>query len=303
MEIVTYGGWPNCVRLSNGSIELIATTDVGPRVIRFGFVGGPNLLTEFPDHLGRTGDEAWLPYGGHRFWHAPEVQPRTYWPDNGPVPYSYDGGTLTLRQAVEGSTGLAKELAITLDPSADRVALVHRLINRNLWAIEAAPWAVTIMAPGGRAIVPQEPYRPQPEALLPARPLVLWHYTDMADPRWTWGTRYVQLRQDPARPSMQKCGMQNSLGWAAYALDEQVFMKRFALLPDATYPDHGCNTEIFTNGDMLEVESLGPLAKIEPGGSVLHVEHWALARATIGVTDDALDADLLPLIAAGFTSP
>jgi hypothetical protein len=300
MEITSYGGWPNCLRLTNGRIELIVTTDVGPRVLRFGFVGGPNLFTEFKDHLGRTGDPHWLPYGGHRFWHAPEVMPRTYWPDNGPVPYELRGDTLILRQAVEGSTGLAKELEITL---GEHVTLVHRLINHGPWAIEAAPWCITIMAPGGRAIVPQEPFRPQPEALLPARPLVLWHYTDMADPRWTWGTRYVQLRQDPARPSMQKCGMANSHGWAAYTLGDQVFMKRFTPVSGATYPDFGCNTELFTNGDMLEVESLGPLARVEPGGSAEHAEQWALARATIGSSEDEIDALLLPLIAAGFTSP
>ena len=97
------------------------TTDVGPRIIRFGHVGGPNLFCEFEGHLGQTGGDAWLPYGGHRFWHAPEVHPRTYWPDNGPVPHGYAGHTLTLRQPVEGSTGLEKQLEITLDPQADRV--------------------------------------------------------------------------------------------------------------------------------------------------------------------------------------
>jgi hypothetical protein len=297
---VTYAGWPRCIRLTDGRIELIVTTDVGPRVIRFGFVGGPNLFREFEPHLGRTGDDHWLPYGGHRFWHAPEVQPRTYWPDNVPVDHAWDGRTLTLTQPVEGSTGLQKELAITLDGG---VEVRHRLINRGLWAIEAAPWALSVMAPGGRAIVPQEPFRPQPEALLPVRPLVLWAYTDMADPRWTWGTRYVQLRQDPNQASMQKCGMLNSRGWAAYVLDEAVFIKRFAAIAGATYPDYGCNTELFTNADMLEVESLAPLTRLEPGADTIHVERWSLDRAVIGSSDAEIDAAMLPLIGTGFTSP
>jgi hypothetical protein len=286
-EIVSHGGWPRCVRLTNGRLELIATTDVGPRVIRFGFVGGPNLFRTFEDQLGRTNDAAWVPYGGHRFWHAPEVQPRTYWPDNVPVAHTWDGRTLTLTQPVEGSTGLQKELAITL---ADEVELKHRLINRGPWAIEVAPW-------------PQEPYRPHPEALQPARPLVLWAYTDMADPRWTWGTRYVQLRQDPGAATMQKCGMRNSPGWAAYVLDDMVFIKRFDAILGATYPDYGCNTELFTNADMLEVESLGPLTRLEPGADVIHVERWRLERAAIGLSEAEIDAALLPLIATGFTSP
>jgi hypothetical protein len=32
-EIITYKGWPNCIRLYNDEIELIATTDIGPRVM------------------------------------------------------------------------------------------------------------------------------------------------------------------------------------------------------------------------------------------------------------------------------
>lgn len=296
MEIVRYGGWPNCVRLTNWEIELVATTDVGPRIIRFGFVGGPNLFKEYPDQLGRIGGSEWRAYGGHRFWHAPEVQPRTYWPDNGPVEHDFDGKTLALRQSIEATTGLVKEIDITLDAGENRVTLVHRLINRNLWAIETSPWCLSVMAPGGRAIVPQEPFRPQPEALLPARPLVLWHYTDMADPRWTWGTRYIQLRQDPARESMQKVGMLNTLGWAAYALGDQVFIKRYGFDVFASYPDFECNTEIFANGEMLEVETLGPLRKLAPDASVSHTEHWYLARATVGETEDAIDAALLPLI-------
>ena len=35
-----WGGWPNCYRISNGEIELIVTADIGPRVMRCGFVGG-----------------------------------------------------------------------------------------------------------------------------------------------------------------------------------------------------------------------------------------------------------------------
>jgi hypothetical protein len=49
VEKTEYKGWPNCYRVSNGEIELIVTGDVGPRIIRFGFVGGQNLFKEFAD--------------------------------------------------------------------------------------------------------------------------------------------------------------------------------------------------------------------------------------------------------------
>ena len=54
MEKTEYKGWPNCYRVTNGEIELIVTGDIGPRIIRFGFVGGQNLFKEFADQIGKT---------------------------------------------------------------------------------------------------------------------------------------------------------------------------------------------------------------------------------------------------------
>ena len=49
IEQLSWGGWPHCYRLSNPEIELILTADVGPRVIRCGFVGGPNVFKEYAE--------------------------------------------------------------------------------------------------------------------------------------------------------------------------------------------------------------------------------------------------------------
>jgi hypothetical protein len=295
-EKVSYGGWPNCVRLNNGKVELIITTDVGPRVIRFGYIGGQNLLKEFAAQMGKTGGDEWRSYGGHRLWHAPEAMPRTYAPDNGPIQYSWDGKTLKLMQPVEATTGIVKEIEITLDPSSDHVKLLHRLVNKNLWTVELAPWTLTVMAQGGRAVFPQEPYRPHPEYLAPARPLTLWHYTDMSDPRWTWGRRYIQLRQDPKATTKQKIGIMNTLGWAAYYLNGELFLKRFGFDPKASYVDFGCNNETFTDPEMIEVETLGPLSQLQPDGTVEHTEHWFLYRMQLGESEAAIDSKLLPLV-------
>lgn len=296
MEKIPYGGWSNCIRLANGQIELVATTDVGPRILRLARPGGPNLFKEWPDQLGKTGGEEWRIYGGHRLWHAPEVRPRTYAPDNDPVEVNWDGRRLRLTQRVEAGTGLQKELEVALSTNQPAVTVTHRLYNRSLWDIEVASWALTVCQGPGRAIVPQEPPVPHSERLLPVRTMTLWGYTDMQDPRYTWGTRFVQLRSDPDRRTSQKVGFMNTQGWAAFAREDEVFLKRFAFDPRATYTDLGCNTEIYTNGDMLELETLGPLTRLAPGAAVEHVERWYLFRATPGQTDAELDAVLAPLL-------
>jgi hypothetical protein len=297
MEIVEYGGWPNCVRLANDQIEVIVTKDVGPRIIRCGFIGGQNLFLNDESRLGRTGGSEWYSYGGHRLWHAPEDPKRTYTPDNVAVPYEWDGSTLTLR-TVDEPNRIEKEMRITLSPNSRHVRVDHRLTNRNPWAIQLAVWALSVMAPGGRAIYPLDDYIPHPDVLLPARPIVLWHFTDMTDPRFTWGRKYIQLRQEPGAATKQKIGMLNAKGWAAYVLGGEAFIKRYPFDKQATYADMGCNTESFTDADILEVETLGPLTRIEPGSYADHAELWSVERVDCGPTDADIDASLLPLVAA-----
>lgn len=296
MEIVEFGGWPNCIRLANDEIEVIATTDVGPRIIRVGFIGGRNLMQTDGSMLGRTSGSEWHAYGGHRLWHAPEDPKRTYTPDNSPVEHDWDGATLTLR-SIDAPNRIQKELRITVSPTARQVRVDHRLINLNPVAVDLAVWAVSAMAPGGRAIYPLDDFIPHSEALYPARPIVLWRFTDMSDPRWTWGRKYIQMRQQPGAPTEQKIGMLNAKGWAAYLLEGDALIKRYRWDPQAQYADMGCNTEAFTDANTIEVETLGPLTTVAPGDYADHPELWLLEKVACGHTEAEIDAALLPLIA------
>jgi hypothetical protein len=273
-----YGGWPNCYRLANGQVDLIVTTDVGPRIIRFGFDGEENEFVEYDETLGLTGGQEWRNYGGHRLWHAPEDPQRTYYPDNEPVHLQEQAGFVRLIQPVEATTGIEKEMDIRLAPTATHVHVIHRLRNHNRWAVELAPWALSVMAPGGMAIVPLPPRGTHPEFLLPASTLTLWRYTDMSDPRWTWGREYVLLLQDPGAITPQKAGFMAQDGWLAYSRGSHLFVVCFERVDGAQYADLGCSAETWTDADMLELETLGPLTSLEPGACVEHTEEWFLFR-------------------------
>lgn len=298
LEKTSWGPWPNCLRLFNAELEMIITTDVGPRIISIRRpADGANLFWVDPaTQIAPAPPDAWHPYGGHRFWHGPEIKPRTYIPDNAPVPYEWDGEVLSLIPATEAATGMQKRVEIRLAPHAPQVEIRHRLINNGLWEITAAPWALSMMAPGGVALIPQEPFVPFPEALLPARPMVLWPYTRMGDARFTWTDDYIAIRQDAAATAPIKVGVRNSPGWAAYVLGSTAFLKTAALQPDAVYPDFGSNWECYTDAAFLELETLGPLAPIAPGGGqVIHTEHWHLLALEPGGTTDDLYQQLVPV--------
>lgn len=295
MEKIAYGGWANCVRLANDTIEMIATLDVGPRIMRFGFIGQDNELKEIDQDLGQTGSHVHRFYGGHRLWHAPEEPVRTYWPDNAPVDISPLPDGVRLTQPVEAATGLQKEIDLHLAPAAARVTVIHRLKNTNLWSVEFAPWALTMFAPGGIAILPLPPRGSHVGNLQPTAVLALWAYTDLSDPRWTWGQKYIWLKQDPARSTPQKIGASLPDGWLAYARSNHLFIKQFAYDAAAVYPDRGCNAEVFTNGEMLELETLGPLVRVEPGRAVTHSEVWQLFDdVPLPATEAAVERHVLP---------
>jgi hypothetical protein len=155
-----------------------------------------------------------------------------------------------------------------------------------------------MMAQGGTVISGFPPRGHHPQNLEATNPLVMWAYTNLADPRWAFTRKYLTLRQDPNNSDAQKLGMFNTNTWAAYVLNGEVFVKRTTPDPTKTYPDFGCSFETFTNNEFLEVETLGPLTKLAPGKTVELIEHWGLFRnVKVGaITDDELDRTILPLV-------
>lgn len=298
MERMTYQGWDNCYRLQNDQVELIVTGAVGPRIIHFSLRGGENEFHVFPDDRGQTGGEKWRPYGGHRLWHAPEAPQRTYVPDNTPVDVKAHAAGLRAVQPIEPLTGVRKILEVRLIDRDGGAVVTHRLENAGAAALQLAPWALSVMAPGGVGMFPLPPAGEHPRDLLPRASLVLWPYTDLTDPRWRIGRDGVLLRQDVQARRPQKIGLHSDVGWLAYVRGGRAFVKRAARLSNATYPDFGAALEMFTNSDMLEVETLGPFVTLEPGEAVAHVEQWFLLQNVPGIDDPELFQHLAARVAA-----
>lgn len=299
LEKRPWGGWPNCFSLSNGLIDLILTSDIGPRLMRCGFLDGPNLLKEMEDQMGGMAEPVFRVRGGHRVWVAPEDRVRTYYPDNVPVEIHTAEGEIQATAPLETSNGIRKQMIVRLSPSEPRLKVIHRIQNCLPWTIELSHWSLTMMAPGGVAISGFPPRGTHPEHLLPTHPLVMWAFSDLSDPRWTFTKKYMVLRQDPTAASPTKLGHFNPKTWGAYLLGDNLFLKQSTADPALRYPDLGCSFETFTNAKTLELETLGPLTFLEPGSWMEHHEDWSLHRPIHipSFTDDTLDAALLPLLA------
>jgi len=274
MEKIEFGGWENCYKLTNGIIELIMTSDVGPRIIYLGFIGSKNLFKNESSQMGKINQKFWMSFGGHRLWHTPENSKRTYYPDSKPIEVTEDNDIIRLMQYVEPTTGIEKCITIQIDKTRALVKLDHKLTNRGIWPIETSAWAITVMAQGGKAILPLPPRGSHPNFLLPSNTLAIWPYTNLSDPRWRFGFENIYLQQDPASEAPQKIGLFSIDGWLAYINEGELFIKLTQTNTKGKYPDLGSNLEVFTNSKMLELESLSPMTLIEPNESIVHTEVW-----------------------------
>ena len=306
VDVVEYRGWKNNLRLSNGDVELVATLDVGPRVVSFKLPGGFNVMKNYDGMMGGTGEPEWQIRGGHRFWLAPEDLTRTYFPDNRPVAYKQVGPeAVTLTPPPETEYGVQKEMTLALAPKGAKVTVTLKVTNIGSAPTELAPWGPTVMAPGGVEIIPLPPKVPHPghpkNAKSPAdyapnQELILWPYFDFADTRWTFGKQYAFLRQD-VNKGPTKIGLAHRMGWVAYLNSGTLFVKRFDYREGATYPDRGTRYQTFSNEDMLEMETVGELTTLAPGQSAELVESWELYGNVPDVRTEAdVEKHVLPLL-------
>ena len=287
VEIVKedFRGWPNTYRLSNGRIETRVLTDVGPRIIDVRTAGGQNLLYVRDAEAGRSGESQWTMRGGWRLWIAPERTETTYALDNSRCDAEVvDGTTLRVAGPPQADAGIRKTIEVTLTPGAAHLRIAGRIRNISNHPLTYAAWSLPVLRPGGRAFVPLDV---GPAGAFDAiRTLILWSYTALADPRYHFGDRLVQIDHTKVQPppaaqpgrrtDESKIGVDSAQGWSAYLLDGTLFLKRFPHQPHGPYPDGGATIEVYSSHEFLELEHLGPLTVIKAGAEIVLYEDWWL---------------------------
>jgi hypothetical protein len=264
-------------RLENEHLILDYLLAAGPRIVRLIPKSlGENLLAETPEAMLASPHGPCRLWGGHRLWHAPETAARTYLPDDSGLSVAPLVGGVRLIQD-EPRAGIRKEIAVRLRPEAAGVRLEHRLTNTGLWPVELAPWAITQLRLGGVASLPTTSPADD-EGLLPDRIIALWPYSRWSDPRFRPGDEAIEIAALPiAQPF--KVGFMSHAGRMDYRYGDLVFTKRWTPQSHRPHVDFGCNAEVYTNDRHIELETLGPVARLDPGETVDHVEEWEIASS------------------------
>ncbi|KAN0045435.1 hypothetical protein ACTA71_005813 [Dictyostelium dimigraforme] len=284
IEKIEFQGFKNCFKITWNHFKLIVTQDVGPRVLSLSYnenqsifgMKSHNLSTlSTPSSIGSEGNHSiindqWNLFGGHRLWHAPECAGRTYYPDNQPIQIEIvnDGTMVIMRQAIEHTTGIKKTITLEIKGGVGRLSYIevnHYLENKGIWPIQCAPWAISVMTKDTKAIIPLS--NDSINGLLPKTSISLWNYTKLQDSRITIGNKYIMVQQQDKtleNIGSNKIGSRVNSGWSASITNSTLFVKVIDTDTKDLHVDLGANVEVYTDNDILELETVGKLLTLEP---------------------------------------
>jgi hypothetical protein len=201
----------------------------------------------------------------------------TYRPDDFPVEVEDLSDGVGLRTPPDPVAGTSRETTIRVT-GPERFSFDYRVVNTSDQTQRLACWAITMMAPGGRAWMPllTEPF--DAGGFLAQRNIVLWPYARMDDPRLVLTDSALEVRADRGAQAGVggnfKVGTTLRRGWVAHWGGGVLLVKRAGHDEEREYADMGASAQVYTQPEFTELETLGPLADLAPGEAVEHREEW-----------------------------
>ena len=289
VEKISYRGWPGSYRLTAGDYSLVVVPEIGGRIMEYS-LEGINFLWENESEYGMTYPikKEWHNFGGYKTW----VSPEEYW--GWPPDFMLDCGKANVEvlQTAKGlpmlrvigapslSAGLFFSKEITLTESGE-IQIKQRMHNIGPKTVQYGIWDVTQVKTPCFVAFPINPDSRFPDGL---------HYK-IAESRnstqfnFNEGYCITTYKGEPG----DICSDSNG-PWMLGFRDDLAFVKYFGPMEkDAEYPDGGCSCEVFTSDPKLgyvEMEILGPMIKMPPGGQIELEGRWKLIKLTQSVTNE-----------------
>jgi hypothetical protein len=281
VKTITYNGWKGAVQLSNGTVEVVIVPQIG-RIMRYGFVGGPNVLWNNAALSGKTTDltsasKDWNNYGGDKLWPAP--QDRWGWPPD----RTLDSAPQTVKKLANGHllmTGQASKAAgiqfrreIALDPTGAVVTLTNTLINTGMEDVDWAIWEVAQIddPTEARLMLNKQGHFPTGYRV--------WGDDPLQSDQFEQTETQLIMKRSPKISA--KVGADAPNGQIEALVSGIKFTFSAPYETGATYSDQGCAQQIYTNPDpakYVEMELLGPLSPLKPKSARKFVTHWNLGK-------------------------
>ena len=279
-KIVNYFGYDDCIELQNGQTRVVLCPAAGGRVLEYS-IEGKNVLY-LP-----AGSEGWVQTAENkrgkmhagRFDIGPEKmvkRGRVLW--QGPWQGELTGDrSARLTSDFDPESGVRLTRDFQLDAKSSRLICTQTIANESKEPVSLCHWSRTFAVGGGIAVVPRSPRGRFPNGF------VLYQDGESItinadDPNIQVSDEAVVVTGPPASP---KLGFDSHAGWLAYlAPTNQLFVKRYRTFPERAYNEFASLTASvwYPNGEMVELEPIGPAENLRPGEKANFTEEWWLMQ-------------------------
>lgn len=278
VEVVSYYGYDDCIRLQNETTTVVLCPAAGGRVLEYS-LHGKNML--------------YLPKGDEGWRHAPGSNRATMNAgrfDIGPEKIVRRGKILwqgawkgeiigdrrvRLTSEFDSESGARLVRDFQLHQSATRLRCTQTIRNESDHPVSLCHWSRTFAIGGGVAVVPRTPRGRFPNGYV--------MYPTGTDIQFRPEDPNIQVTEKAvivtAAPEFPKLGFDSHAGWLAYlAPNDQMFVKRYKTYPDRAYNElAGLTLSVWYPGeDRVELEPIGPAEDLRPGEQASFSEEWWL---------------------------
>ncbi|MCH1438437.1 MAG: esterase [Rubripirellula sp.] len=280
VKIVDYFGYDDCIELQNSNTRVILCPAAGGRVLEYS-VDGRNVLYLPPGSEGwrQTAENKRGNMHAGRFDIGPEKmvkRGRVLWQGTWQGELTGDRSA-RMTSEFDKESGVRLTRDFRLDTESSRLICTQTIANESNEPVSLCYWSRTFAVGGGIAVVPRSPRGRFPKGF------VLYQEgesitIDANDPNIQVTDEAVVVTGPPASP---KLGFDSHAGWLAYlAPTDQLFVKRYRTFPERAYNEFASLTASvwYPDGDMVEVEPIGPAANLRPGEKANFTEEWWLMQ-------------------------
>ena len=289
-KVISYLGYDSAIELSNGTVRVVLCPQVGGRVLEYS-LNGKNVLYVSAEERSWTPGQKPASSAG-RFDIGPElVVParKILW--SGEWTGTITGPrTARLLSQKDPNTGVQLERTFELDKTTSRLLCTQTIINVSSEVKEWCHWSRTFAVGKGICLIPiTSPSRfPNHYVLYEEGSLINMR---PEDPGVRIREQMIEIFKAPRKP---KLGFDSAAGVLGYvAPNDLLFVKRFAVDRDRVYNEAaGLTISVwYPDGEMVELEPIGPRERLAPGESAGFTEEWWLADFSYPAAADQLDLD------------
>lgn len=253
LHLIPYAGWNNCIHLTNSICEAVITTEVGPRIVRYGKVGGPNLLYLDEFAAGQTEEtKTWRAYAGRSF--DAVVDGDIFLPPEN-TPVSYTLGTDRIDFDSVDFDGLSKTISIRMCRRGG-LEIKQTFTNTSNTSKQVYAIGSTLLPSGGIAAMP-----------LTHKPV-----TGFNRPELRQGQTLSLIEPNQVNPAeFEIAGHADEL-WCGYFHQGQLFI----MTSPPTEGTYDGDTNICFSADpkRARICSYSPKQTLASGESLTHIEVW-----------------------------